>query len=223
MKKEVVNVRSQEELDYVTEKLGYDFGKFTKWNKYKKETCINLNEQGFAYIDFYKSEEYNVISLDEFKQRYEPKETKLLVSKTELIKQYVPKEHWKDFGIEEEIVLRDLEELDFKGTYYPTHGGKITNNDEKFDYMSLNVPTEKHAKSMLAYAKLSMLMADLGEECNVDWGNLSSDKYCIRRTKKILVKEKFQSHYQFLAFKTEKIRDLFFDKHCDLIKDYFML
>lgn len=76
---------------------------------------------------------------------------------------------------------------------------------------------------MIAYAKLAMLMADLGEECNVDWNDYSQIKYCIFKYKNELTKKLLVSSNNFLAFKTKKIRDAFFDKHEQLIKEYEML
>ena len=88
--------------------------------------------------------------------------------------------------------------------------------------------TEKQAKSAFAYAQLTQLMKDLGEECNVDWSNKNQIKFCI--THKTCAKE-FQKELQldgwytvvhFLAFRTPEMAAKFMEKHEKLIKEYFM-
>lgn len=121
-------------------------------------------------------------------------------------------------------VLRDWEDLNFSNTYYPEYNGNITlQNIVLFNKaLNLNVPSKKHAKSMIAFAKLSMLMNDLGDKCRVDW-TLGDDKFIIYKTGKNLGTGATSTNYQFLSFKTRSIRDAFFEKHQDLIKEYFML
>lgn len=62
-----VNVKSQKEWDFVSEKLGY------KWNipdgylpKHKTLTCINLMYQSFCDIEYYKSNNYTILSFEEW-------------------------------------------------------------------------------------------------------------------------------------------------------------
>lgn len=128
-----------------------------------------------------------------------------------------------ELGIEP--ILRDWEDLEFKDTYCSTSKGDVFKQEEHnyHDLCYLNVPTEKHAKSMIAFAKLSMLMVDLGDECNVDWSNVDQRKYSIIRENNHI--QGFMSHlfFEFLAFKTKSIRDAFLEKHERLIKDYFMI
>ena len=83
--------------------------------------------------------------------------------------------------------------------------------------------TQKQALSSLAMAQLSQLMADLGDECDVDWGGNIVLKYTIVRFGDVLLKDKSVRDFQFLAFKTESVRDAFFKKHEELIKQYYML
>lgn len=126
-----------------------------------------------------------------------------------------------ELGIEP--ILRDWEDLEFLNTFYSLHNGKIGKHIDPIIYAPfLNVPTEKHAKSMIAFAKLSMLMADLGDECNVDWLNYNN-KYILYVSENKICKDFFCGVYHFLAFKTESIRDAFLKKHERLIKDYFMI
>lgn len=83
--------------------------------------------------------------------------------------------------------------------------------------------TEKQLKSAYAMAQLSQLMKDLGSECDVDWGGDIVLKYAIVRFGDVLLKDKSVREFQFLAFKTESVRDAFFKKHEELIKQYYML
>ena len=46
--KQAVHCKTQEEWDFVTEKLGYKWSEYSKWSSYKNNTCINLNELGFG-------------------------------------------------------------------------------------------------------------------------------------------------------------------------------
>lgn len=127
-----------------------------------------------------------------------------------------------ELGIE--IVLRGWEELDFERSYWVNFNGVITRDkyDTSFSYCHTSVPTEKHAKSMIAFAKLSMLMADLGYECKVDW-RPPSVKYVILCVENRVQLEEVHVTAQFLAFKTEKVRDAFLRKHRQLINEYFMI
>lgn len=89
---------------------------------------------------------------------------------------------------------------------------------------SINVfATEKQAQSALAMAQLSQLMKALGDECEVDWENGNNNKYCIIRNSNNILYVTYIYSYQFLAFKTEKVRSMFYKKHKELIKQYFML
>lgn len=123
-------------------------------------------------------------------------------------------------------ILRDWEEVigSLTDSYYPTCSGNIEEDKTGIILNShTNVPTIKHAKSMLAFAKLSILMNDLGDECDVDWIDYGKCKYTIVRRNNRIIKGETRSSYQFLAFKTESIRDAFLEKHEQLIKDYYMI
>ena len=82
--------------------------------------------------------------------------------------------------------------------------------------------TEKQALSALAMAQLSQLMADLGDECDVDWTNTST-KFTISRYGGRFSLNYTAAHYEFLAFKTEEVREAFLEKHAELINQYFMI
>lgn len=100
---------------------------------------------------------------------------------------------------------------------------KLTPVQHRSNYTKHIFATEKQAQSSLAMAQLSQLMKSLGQECEVDWNDQLTNKYCITRySSKILMNIQSVS-FQFLAFNTKKVRDAFYEKHIDLINQYFQL
>ncbi len=70
--REVVHVETQEQYDYVTEKLNYNWNE-NKWLDEKKKTCIRLDERIYGSLDYYKTyTSVKIISFEELKSRYEP-------------------------------------------------------------------------------------------------------------------------------------------------------
>ena len=49
--KQAVHCKTQEEWDFVTEKLGYKWSEYSKWDFYKNNICINLNRLDFGTAD----------------------------------------------------------------------------------------------------------------------------------------------------------------------------
>ena len=81
--KTVVNVKTQEQWDKVTKKLGYSW-MIAEWNDYRENSCICLHENSHADIDFFKrdkSENWEIISYDEFIGN-KNKEYKLIITPT---------------------------------------------------------------------------------------------------------------------------------------------
>ena len=85
--------------------------------------------------------------------------------------------------------------------------------------------TKKQAASSLAYAQLTQLMALPCYNGNwvPNWDDLSQQKYFIIRLKSDIVKLDYSSYFSFLAFKSEKVRDEFFNNHMDLIRQFYQL
>ena len=84
--------------------------------------------------------------------------------------------------------------------------------------------TEKQAKSALAYAQLTQLMAL--PEYNGDWVPDWSDgyhKFVIRRCVNTIDFDNYSNTHHFLAFKTERICYKFYENNFDLLKEYFEL
>ena len=95
----------------------------------------------------------------------------------------------------------------------------IANYSEKATYK-----TEKQAKSALAYAQLTQLMAlpEYNGDWVPDWGN-NDIKFIIRRYRSTINIDWYTKSHHFLAFKTEQIRDNFLKNNYDLLKEYFEL
>ena len=85
--------------------------------------------------------------------------------------------------------------------------------------------TKKQAASALAYAQLTQLMAlpCYNGDWTLDWDCKNQEKYCIKRLKYDIVKLDYSGYFSFLAFKSEKVRDEFFNNHIDLIRQFYQL
>ena len=85
--------------------------------------------------------------------------------------------------------------------------------------------TKKQAASALAHAQLTQLMAlpCYNGDWIPNWDNPNEIKYCIERLKNDIVKLDFLCCFNFLAFKSEKVRDTFYNNHIDLIKQFYQL
>lgn len=118
--------------------------------------------------------------------------------------------------------------VQFNG-YYITSGADVVNVSGMFNTQTAyNVfATKKQAKSALAMARISQIMANderFGEPItDEEWENGSIQKYCIIRRQSAIVCDTIFVTYCLLAFHTEKQRDLFLEENEDLVKDYFML
>lgn len=82
--------------------------------------------------------------------------------------------------------------------------------------------TKKQAKKALAMAQLSQLMAVYNDGWEPDW--VGSDlKYIIGRLDNNICSSNTCSHYSFLTFKSEEIRDKFLKNFEPLIRQFFEL
>lgn len=100
----------------------------------------------------------------------------------------------------------------------------IIRNNTKNNY---NVfATEKQAKSALAMARISQIIANDerfgGSVTKEEWKE-DGLKYVIEVFCNSIERNTYISLYFFLAFHTKEQRDLFLEENEDLIKDYFML
>ena len=95
-------------------------------------------------------------------------------------------------------------------------------NEENTDRSTFK--TEKQAKSALAYAQLTQLMAL--PEYNGDWVPDWSDgdvKYIIRRYRSSINLDYYTKTHHFLAFKSAEVCENFLENNLDLLKEYFEL
>lgn len=82
----------------------------------------------------------------------------------------------------------------------------------------LELPDEKTAKAFEALAKLIWIRDYYNDGWKPDWNNRKRDKFCIMVDKGILIKESFQSNNKVFAFKTEEVRDNFFEEQRALLE-----
>lgn len=131
----------------------------------------------------------------------------------------VEKKRWRD---DENIILTG---------YYVTSNSSIKEVAPCNEFFNIkgnfNVfATEKQAKSALAMARISQIMAN-----DERFGGIVTDEEWYNPVPKhLIVKESNRIHksvcfyiYNFLAFHTEEQRDLFLEENEDLVKDYLML
>lgn len=85
--------------------------------------------------------------------------------------------------------------------------------------------TEKQAKSALAYAQLTQLMAlpEYNGDWVPDWNNETELKYVIKRSHNNIIASTNAVEYFIISFKSSVIRDRFLENNYDLLKEYFEL
>ena len=85
--------------------------------------------------------------------------------------------------------------------------------------------TEKQAKSALAYAQLTQLMAlpEYNGDWVPDWNNRAEYKYIIMRYGNEIDVNYCTNIYDHIYFKTAEIRSRFLENNYDLLKEYFEL
>lgn len=87
--------------------------------------------------------------------------------------------------------------------------------------------TEKQAKSALAMARISQIMANDerfgGVITDEEWESAGIQKWIITKTDNRISKYCYLGIYYFLAFHTEEQRELFLQENEDLVRDYLML
>lgn len=123
---------------------------------------------------------------------------------------------------------RDNIKAQFDG-YFITSNADIINTHNMYNIENAyNVfATKKQAKSSLAMARISQIMANDerfgGVVSDEEWKKDNIQKYCIiRHSDKIHCDINLLS-YCFLAFHTKQQRDLFLEENEDLVRDYLML
>ena len=123
---------------------------------------------------------------------------------------------------------RDNVNKHFCGYYIDNDSSIHINITEVNDKRNHNMfATKKQAKSALAMARISQIMANDerfgGIITNEEWRDDSNMKYIIDRFKNIVSIDVTTTLYCFLAFHTNNQRYLFMKENMDLIKDYLMI
>lgn len=134
-----------------------------------------------------------------------------------------------DLVIVEEVEFwSDKENKKAKGYYIDYMSDIIANGKARYNRNRYNLfVTKKHAKSALAMARISQIMAnDIenfgGVVTDEEWEN-DEWKYVIYRDVRSINTSFVKRNCYFLAFHTSNQRDLFLEKYRDLVKDYLMI
>lgn len=85
--------------------------------------------------------------------------------------------------------------------------------------------TKKQAKSALAYAQLTQLMAlpEYNGDWVPDWNDDYDGKYIIKRVINGIDTDYYLNTHHHISFKSAEIRDKFLENNLDLLKEYFEL
>ena len=119
-----------------------------------------------------------------------------------------------------------FKEKDIEGYYLDSDTEIIdtfTNWATEFDKNTFK--TKAQARSSLAYAQLTQLMAlpEYNGDWVPDWDNDKQVKYIIVRFKNKIIKDQSINSYFPIAFKSALALNKFFENNYDLLKEYFQL
>ena len=128
----------------------------------------------------------------------------------------------------EESKWADDEKAYGEGWYIGAYSNILHDDFPLNDARNRNVfATEKQAKSALAMARISQLMAHDerygGVVTDDEWSNDSIRKYVLNRGHGHIYMDVFLTNYHFLAFHTDEQADLFLSENEQLVKDYLMI
>jgi hypothetical protein len=118
---------------------------------------------------------------------------------------------------------KSWEELNEIKGYYVSEGSEIKFAQKYTKYSEhYNVfKTENQAKSSIAMAKLSQVMAVYNGDWVADWENPNEMKYCIQSKSNAINISYFQITKHFLAFKDRETAEEFLNNFRDDIETYF--
>lgn len=124
----------------------------------------------------------------------------------------------REKSINDLVIVEEVEESDVSKTIV----AKL-NEPENFNVFA----TEKQAKSALAMARISQLMANNkrygGVVTDAEWNDSNIPKYCIERDSNVVDIDAYFERYHFLAFHSAEQRDLFLAENERLVKDFLMI
>lgn len=123
---------------------------------------------------------------------------------------------------------RDKENNTFNGFYIGHECSIIPVTKYRNVVINHNIfATEKQAKSALAMAQISQIMANDerfgGVVTDEEWVNYGITKWTIERSENKIITTYRHYTYTFLAFHTTVQRNLFLIENEDLVKDYLMI
>lgn len=123
---------------------------------------------------------------------------------------------------------KDNKNAIIRGFYIDTFSYIYNNNGKNESHNHNLFATKKQAKSALAMAQISQIMANDerfgGIVTDEEWEDTDLDKYVILRNNlNTTCNGTACYNYSFLAFHTIKQRDLFLKENEDLVKDYLMI
>ena len=109
---------------------------------------------------------------------------------------------------EEEAYINNVSMLDLIN-----HGNRDARTDRNI------LPSEKYAKAILALCQLIQLRDCYNDGWEADWtDNSDYDKWCIEQFESQMEKASHSVAAHVLAFKSEVLRDMFFENFRDLIE-----
>lgn len=122
---------------------------------------------------------------------------------------------------------RDNENVMISGYYINTYSVILSSTTHNMSSNYNIFATEKQAKSALAMARISQIIANDerfgGVVTDGEWGDKSMRKYVITRYGSKIHKDFYFGYYCLIAFHTPEQRDLFLKENEDLVKDYLMI
>ncbi len=84
-------------------------------------------------------------------------------------------------------------------------------------------PTEKHAKSALAFAQLSQLAARVNGDWIPDWDDMCENKYVVQHVGGLLKVQYYGTLVHHIVFKTKELAEKSLQYHRQLWLDYYMI
>ena len=120
----------------------------------------------------------------------------------------------------------EVEDAEINGYYINSDSHIVKHSGYNADINHNVFATEKQAKSALAMARISQIMANDqrfgGVVTDEEWGNNVPCYYVILKVRNILVITT-SYRYEYLGFHTMEQANLFLEENEDLVKDYYML
>lgn len=182
-----------------------------------------------------KKESYHFITIEEFKKFYPVKINNMIEKNLKITKEQAEELLRTTPALSEVIynsfpelkprptVLDSWEDLKHISGFYVTTNSNIHDcTDTQATKVTSNTFfTEDQAKSALAYAQLTQLMAATGD-CDIDWGSNTYKRVIIRKGNQVEGDLNITT-FAPIAFNTAKVRDAFLEKHMELLKQYFQI